>query len=94
MTDLEDKVLNEIGKIIDLETGLALSEMKMIRLVKETERGVVRIDFTPTSPVCPMAIKIAVEIKNKAENVEGVKKALVFVRGHIMENEINERINK
>lgn len=24
MSDLEDKVLNEIGKIIDLETGLAL----------------------------------------------------------------------
>ncbi|MEM2888017.1 MAG: iron-sulfur cluster assembly protein [Candidatus Bathyarchaeia archaeon] len=94
MTDLEDKVLNEIGKIIDLETGLALNEMKMIQLVKEIEHGVVKIDFTPTSPVCPMAIKIAVEIRNKAENVEGVKKALVYVRGHIMENEINERINK
>lgn len=90
MSDLEDKVLNEIGKIIDLENGLALSEMKMIRLVREIERSVVKIDFTPTSPFCPMAIRLAVEIKNKAENVDGVKN----VRGHIMENEITDRINK
>ncbi len=68
--------------------------MKMIRLVREIEHGVVKIDFTPTSPFCPMAIRLAVEIKNKAENVDGVKKVLVYVRGHIMENEINDRINK
>jgi len=93
MTKLENKVLVEIGKIVDLETGLTLGEMKMIRLVKETEHGVVRVDFTPTSPVCPMAVKLAVEIKDKAENIEGVNKASVYVRGHIMENEINKRVN-
>jgi metal-sulfur cluster biosynthetic enzyme len=93
MTKLENKVLTEIEKIVDFETGLTFSEMKMIRLVKEIEPGVIRVDFTPTSPVCPMATRLALEVKSKAENIEGVKKALVYVRGHIMEQEINERVN-
>ena len=93
MTKLENKVLSEIEKIVDFETGLTFSEMKMIRLVKETEPGVVRVEFTPTSPVCPMATKLAIEVKDRAENIEGVKKAIVYVRGHIMEQEINERVN-
>jgi metal-sulfur cluster biosynthetic enzyme len=93
MTVLENKVLAEVEKIVDFETGLTFGEMKMIRLVKETEPGVVRVDFTPTSPVCPMAAKLAIEIKDRAENIIGVKKAIIYIRGHIMEREINERVN-
>ena len=93
MTKLESKVLAEIEKIVDFETELTIGEMKMIRLVKETESGVIRVDFTPTSPVCPMAVKLAIEIRDKAENIEGVERAVVYVRGHIMEQEINKRVN-
>jgi metal-sulfur cluster biosynthetic enzyme len=93
MTKLESKVLAEIEKIVDFETELTIGEMKMIRLVQETEPGVIRVDFTPTSPVCPMAVKLAIEIRDKAENIEGVEKAVVYVRGHIMEQEINKKVN-
>ncbi len=93
MTKLESKVLAEIEKIVDFETELTIGEMKMIRLVQETEPGVIRVDFTPTSPVCPMAVKLAIEIRDKAENIEGVEKAVVNVRGHIMEQEINKKVN-
>jgi metal-sulfur cluster biosynthetic enzyme len=91
---LENKVLAEIEQIVDFETGLTFGQMKMIRSVKETEPGVVKIDFTPTTPFCPMAIKLAMAIKNKAENIEGVKKALVYCHGHMMEEEINKMVNK
>ncbi len=93
MTQLESKVLAEIGRIVDLETDLTIGEMKMIRSVKEIKPGVVQVDFTPTSPVCPVAVKLAIEIRDKAENIEGVEKAVVYVRGHIMEQEINKRVN-
>ena len=93
MTKLESKVLAEIEKIVDFETELTIGDMKMIRLVQETEPGVIRVDFTPTSPVCPMAVKLAIEIRDKAENIEGVEKAVVYVRGHIMEQEINKKVN-
>jgi metal-sulfur cluster biosynthetic enzyme len=93
MTKLESKVLAEIEKIVDFETELTIGEMKMIQLVQETEPGVIRVDFTPTSPVCPMAVKLAIEIRDKAENIEGVEKAVVYVHGHIIEEEINKSVN-
>jgi len=90
---LTNKVLAEIEKIVDFETGLTLSQMKMIRSVKETEPGIVRIEFSPSSPVCPMAVRVAMEVRSKAENIEGVKKALVYCRGHMIEEKINRMVN-
>jgi len=94
MSDLENKVLAEVEKLVDFETGLTFGQMKMIQNVKETENGVVKIDFIPTSPFCPMAIRLAMELKRTAENIEGVKKALVYCRGHVMEEKINKMINQ
>lgn len=94
MTELEDKVREAVGKIVDPETGLSFGEMQMIKSVTEEESGVVKVDFTPSSPFCPIAFKLAVEVKNAAQSVEGVKKAMVYCRGHMMEQQINEMVNR
>lgn len=94
MTELEDKVREAVGKIIDPETGLSFAEMHMITNVKEEEPGVVKVDFIPSSPFCPIAFKLAADVKNAAQTVAGVKKALVYCRGHMMEQQINEMVNK
>jgi len=94
LTELESKVKNEIEKIIDPETGLTFGQMQLIQGVKEQEPGVVKIDFVPTSPFCPIAFKFAVDIKATAKKVNGIKKALVYVHGHTMEESINQTVNK
>ncbi|MGQ9544208.1 MAG: metal-sulfur cluster assembly factor [Candidatus Bathycorpusculaceae bacterium] len=94
MTELEDKVRETVGKVIDPETGLSFAEMHMIKEVKEEEPGVVRVEFIPSSPFCPIAFKLAIDIKNAAAKVGGVKKILVYCRGHMMEQQINEMVNK
>ncbi|MEM3536372.1 MAG: iron-sulfur cluster assembly protein [Candidatus Bathyarchaeia archaeon] len=94
LTELEDKVRETVGKIIDPETGLSFAEMHMITNVKEEEPGVVKIDFIPSSPFCPIAFKLAADVKNAARSVAGVKKALVYCHGHMMEQQINETVNK
>ncbi|MFQ6074076.1 MAG: iron-sulfur cluster assembly protein [Candidatus Bathyarchaeia archaeon] len=94
MTELEDKVRTEVEKIIDPETGMTFGQMKMITKVKEKSPGVVRIEYLPTSPFCPIAFKFSMDIKNAAEKVAGVEKALVYVHGHTMEKTINEMVNK
>jgi metal-sulfur cluster biosynthetic enzyme len=66
----------------------------MITNVKEEEPGTVTVEFIPTSPFCPIAFKLATDIKNAATKVSGVKKALVYCRGHMMEQQINEMTNK
>ncbi len=83
-----------VGKAVDPETGLTFAEMKMITDVKEEEPSVFRIEFTPSSPFCPIAFKLAMDIKNAALGVTGVKKAMIYCRGHMIEQQINEMTNK
>ena len=94
MTEMEDKVRIEVGQVQDPETGQTFEEMQMIQSVKETEPGVVTVEFVPTSPFCPIAFKLAADIRDAAKAVPGVTKAVVFCRGHAMEQQINEMTNK
>jgi metal-sulfur cluster biosynthetic enzyme len=94
LTELEDKVQEAVGKVVDPETGLTFGDMQMITNVKEEEQGLVKVDFIPSSPFCPIAFKLAMDIKNEAMKVPGVKKVLVYCRGHMMEQQINEMVNK
>ena len=75
MTDLEDKVRQEVGKVQDPETGQSFEEMQMIQSVKETEPGTVTVEFVPTSPFCPIAFKLASDIRDAAKTVPGIKKS-------------------
>ena len=94
MTELEGKVEEKVKALIDPETGLSFGDMRLIQSVRETENGVVQIDFVPTSPFCPIAFKFATDIKTVAKGIEGVKKVLVYVHGHTMEETINQTINR
>jgi len=94
MTQIEDKVKNEVEKIIDPETGLTFGQMQLITGVKEQSPGVIKIDFVPTSPFCPIAFRFAQDIKTTAQKVTGIKKALVYVHGHNMEEAINQAVNR
>ena len=94
MTELEVRVRDEVGKVLDPETGMSFAEMQMITSVKEKEPGVVEVEFIPTSPFCPIAFKLAAELREAAKRVQGVKKALIYCRGHAMEQQINEMTNK
>lgn len=94
MTELEDKVREAVGKLVDPETGLTFEEMHLIKGVKEEAPSIVKVEFVPSSPFCPIAIKLAMDVKNVASKVAGVKKALVYCRGHMMEQQINEMVNK
>ena len=94
MAELEIKVKNEVDKIIDPETGMTFGQMGIIQSVTEQEPGVVKIDFVPTSPYCPIAFKFALDIKATAKKVNGIKKAYVYVHGHSMEQNINQMVNK
>ncbi len=94
MTELENKVRDAVGQIVDPETGMTFGEMQMITNVKEEEQGVVKVEFVPSSPFCPIAFKLSMDLKNAALKVPGVKTAIIHCRGHMMEQQINEMTNK
>jgi metal-sulfur cluster biosynthetic enzyme len=94
LLDLAERVKNEVEKVVDPETGLTFGQMKMITSVEEQKPGIVKVDFVPSSPFCPIAFKLAFEVKKAAEKVKGIKKVLVYCHGHNLEEEINRIINK
>jgi len=94
MTELEDRVRHEVDKVQDPEAEQTFEQMPMIQTVKETAPGTVTVEFVPTSPFCPIAFKLAADIRNAAKAVIGVQKAEVYCRGHAMEEQINEMTNK
>jgi metal-sulfur cluster biosynthetic enzyme len=94
LTEIEDKVRASVGQVVDPETGMTFADMEMITNVKEESPGVVKVEFVPSSPFCPIAFKLATDIKGAALKVPGVKKAMVYCRGHQMEQQINEMTNK
>jgi metal-sulfur cluster biosynthetic enzyme len=94
MTELEDKVRVEVNKVQDPETGQTFDEIHMIQSVKETTPGAVTVEFVPSSPFCPIAFKLATDIRDTAKTVSGVEKVVVYCRGHAMEEQINALTNK
>ncbi len=58
--------------------------MDMITDVKEKEPDVVKIDFVPLSPLCPIAFKLVRDIRKAVTGIEGVtKSAGLKPRSHI-----------
>ena len=94
LTEMEDRVREAVGQVVDPETGMTFGQMQMITNVKEEEPGVFKVEFIPSSPFCPIAFKLATDLKNAALKVAGVKKARIYCRGHMMEQQINEMTNK
>ncbi|MCC6013964.1 MAG: iron-sulfur cluster assembly protein [Candidatus Verstraetearchaeota archaeon] len=93
VSEIENKVMEALKEVYDPETGMNMIDMQLINKIEE-KNGEVYIEFTPSSPLCPIAFYLAEEIKKKASKVEGVKKVKVICKGHIMENEINKFVNE
>ncbi|MDQ1279595.1 MAG: hypothetical protein QG670_857 [Thermoproteota archaeon] len=94
MSEIVKTIQEKVGEIIDPETGMTLGEMELIKKVEEKEPGIINVEFIPTSPFCPIAFKFAMDIKKTVLDVKGVKKVTVYCRGHAMEEQINQMVNK
>jgi len=46
------------------------------------------------SPFCSIAFKLAMDVKNATLKVTSARKISVHSRGHMMEQQINEMVNK
>jgi ATP-binding protein involved in chromosome partitioning len=88
--DKAEQIREKLRGVVDPEVGMNLVEMNMIEeITVEGDRA--KIVFKPTSSFCPIAFYLAQQVKSAAESV--IKRADVYVRGHMMEEQINKTIN-
>lgn len=76
---LEDLIIASLKEIYDPEIPVDIFELGLIYEVKIKKDGIVDIDMTLTSPNCPVAESLPVDVKNKVESVEGVTEATVNI---------------
>jgi metal-sulfur cluster biosynthetic enzyme len=80
---VEQAVINQLQKVIDPETGVDVVRMRLIEDLTVDETGKVRYRFRPSSPLCPLAVTLALQIKEAVAQVEGVTGQEVEVVGYV-----------
>ena len=84
--DIEDALRG----VIDPGTNLDIMRMKLVRDLVVDRDGKVCLTFHPSSPVCPMAFKLAYDIQRAVQETEGVKEVEVKVTGYNRADELME----
>ena len=72
MSDIKNKVIEEIKKIYDPEIPVNIYELGLIYKIEVDEKNKINIDMTLTSPNCPVAESLPNEVKENIMKVEGV----------------------
>ena len=72
MSELKEKIVSEIKKIYDPEIPVNIYELGLIYKIEIIEAKKVNIDMTLTSPNCPVAESLPIDVKESIKKVEGV----------------------
>jgi len=87
---LRKAILARLSTIIDPETGADVVRMRLIEDLALDESGVAHYKFRPSSPLCPIAVSLALAIRNAVAEVDGVSGQQIEVVGYIRAAELNE----
>lgn len=70
---LKDAVIDVLKTVFDPEVPVNIWELGLIYEVNVTDENEVKIVMTLTSPNCPVAESLPMEVKEKVEKIPGVK---------------------
>ena len=72
MSNLKDKIINQIKKVYDPEIPVNIYELGLIYKLEVNDKNIVNVDMTLTSPNCPVAESLPKEVKDNILKVKGV----------------------
>ncbi len=92
---LREQILMRLVNVIDPETGVDVLRMRLVEDLTVDERtGRVTYCFRPSSPLCPLAHSLALDIKHAVAEVEGVTEQNIVVAGYVRAKELTNIINR
>jgi metal-sulfur cluster biosynthetic enzyme len=91
MVELEQAIVERLREVIDPETGVDIVRMRLIEdLHVDGETGQVRYRFRPSSPLCPLAVHLALGIRDAVAGVPGVTEQEIEVAGYVGADELTD----
>ena len=88
--DLRERILARLRSVINPETGADVVRMRLIEDLTMGDNGHVKYKFHPSSPFCPLAVTLALEIRRAVAGVPGVVKQEIEVVGYVGAQELNK----
>ncbi|MCI7251305.1 MAG: iron-sulfur cluster assembly protein [Prevotella sp.] len=76
-TKIEERIVDVLKTVYDPEIPVNIYDLGLIYRVEVNDEGTVDIDMTFTAPSCPAADFILEDVRQKVDNIEGVKSANV-----------------
>jgi len=87
---VKDRIEQALREVIDPGTKLDIMRMKLVTDISVDQDGAVSLTFRPSSPVCPMAFKLAYDIQAAVRGTDGVTAVKVKVQGYNRADELME----
>ncbi len=91
---LRQAVLEKLSTVIDPETGADVVRMRLIEDLVASPDGLVSYTIRPSSPLCPVAVLLAIQIKMTVASVAGVARQQITVTNYVAAEELTEMINQ
>ncbi|MFN3020059.1 SUF system Fe-S cluster assembly protein [Chryseobacterium sp. TY3] len=77
IADIGDNIIRELKTIFDPEIPVDIYELGLVYDVQISDDGDVVVVMTLTSPNCPVAESLPMEVEEKVKSVEGVNSAKI-----------------
>lgn len=87
---LEKSVIEKLSNVIDPETGVNVIRMKLVLDLAIDDKGKATYTFRPSSPLCPIAVPLAVMIIQAIGEVEGITAQRITVVDYVEAEKLNE----
>jgi metal-sulfur cluster biosynthetic enzyme len=93
--ELEQAIVERLRQVIDPETGVDVVRMRLIEELRvDGETGRVSYRFRPSSPLCPLAVHLALDIRRAVAEAPGVTEQEIAVVGYVGADELNALLNE
>jgi len=91
---LEELIIARLRLVIDPETRADVIRMRLVEDLTVNEEGHVTYTFRPSSPVCPIAVSLAQQIKIAVSQVPGVYTQDIKIENYIGAEQLTLLINQ
>jgi metal-sulfur cluster biosynthetic enzyme len=93
--ELKRAITERLSQVIDPETGVDVIRMRLIEdLQVDGDTGCVRYRFRPSSPLCPLAVTLVLNIRYAVAKVPGVNVQEIEVVGYVGAEELNAMLKE